>query len=256
MWLEAILTRTDLESFVRDLCPLHLRIGDGGNVLLTDPRDVHLAPGAGLELTVSAEIHWPVLGLSVPIHVRSTTVEVRLSAPANGGQNLSLAVRMEELDVQRLPKIADKSLVDHVNDALAEWGRKLCWEYGKTLQYAFKLPYSVASASAIDLTSTWARVRVTSEAVVVAMSFRAEVILRGLVAEGVAPAPPSARAARPLANTARPATAPAWSRLGAAVAVAGTLAIPLVYLAVRAYKGAAWGRPLSTLRVHLAPVLS
>jgi hypothetical protein len=52
MRLEAIFAKTDLVNVAGKLCPLRLNIGEGGCIVICDPRDIELVPDVGLRMTV------------------------------------------------------------------------------------------------------------------------------------------------------------------------------------------------------------
>src|SRR5579863_5857099 len=109
MWVEAILEREDLEKLVGDFCPLQIKIGEGGMVLLSDPRDVSVVPGIGLRTTVAPQIHWPILGIKVPVAVRAATLEVRPEIRQGPeGDALAFKLRLDDIDCSVFPAFVER----------------------------------------------------------------------------------------------------------------------------------------------------
>jgi hypothetical protein len=180
MWVEAIIAKEDLAKVIDDLCPLRIKIGEDGSVLLSDPRDVALVSGVGLRMTVTLEIHWPVLGVQIPVSVRSATLEVQpevLQTPQ--GSTLTFKLHLDDVDIAILPALIDRGIVDLVNKELAAKHVELAWAFIQTLSHVFELPDALASVRALDLRATGGRVKVTSEALALAVLFEARVEPRG-----------------------------------------------------------------------------
>jgi hypothetical protein len=181
MWAEAIFSIVDLEEVTGQLFPLRIILGKDGNVLLTDRRDLALLPGVGLRMTVTAEIHWPVLGMNIPVSVRSATLEIRPEIVENpGGDTLTFKLHLDDIDVSTLPAFVDRRVVDHVNKELEAKHIELAWGFTRTLSHVFQLPEALASAAALDMRAGSGCVKITSEALAIAVRFHARVEPRGV----------------------------------------------------------------------------
>ena len=168
------------EELMGQLFPLRINIGKDGNVLLTDRRDLALLPGVGLRMTITAEIHWPVLGVHIPVSVRSATLEIRPEIVENpGGDTLTFKLHLDDVDVSMLPDLVDRGIVDLVNKELEAKHVELAWGFTRTLSHVFELPEALASAGALDLRAASGRVKITSEALAIAVLFHARVEPRG-----------------------------------------------------------------------------
>jgi hypothetical protein len=176
MWVEAIVAKEDLAKVMDDLCPLRINIGEGGSVLLSDPRDVILVDGAGLQMTVTVEIHWPVLGVQIPVSIRAATLEVNPEILETADRaNLTFKLHLDNVDIAIFPALIDRGIVDLVNKELAAKHVELAWGFMDTLSHCFDLPDALASAGALDLRATNGRVKVTREALALAILFEARV---------------------------------------------------------------------------------
>jgi hypothetical protein len=196
MWVEAILAKDDLDKALSDFCPLRIHLGEDGSILVSDPRSLELVPDVGLRMSVTVEVHWPVLGVQIPVSVRAAALEVKpeiLKTPE--GDSLTFKLRLDDIDISIFPSIIDRGVVDLVNKELEAKHVELSWNFIETLSHVFDLPAALASAAAIDLRAGWGSVRITSEALVLAISFEARVVPRE-VARDLAPAALSRTAPR------------------------------------------------------------
>jgi hypothetical protein len=194
MWIEAILTRDDLERVMGELCPLRISLGRGGKVVLAEPRDLALLAGVGVRMAITLELHWPVLGVQIPVSVRTAVLEVRPEISKETGDNLAFKLHLDEVDIAIFPEFVDRGIVDLVNKELEAKHVELSWSFIQTLSHVFELPAALASARAVDVRATWGSVKLTSEALVLAVSFEVRIEPRGETR--VLPPGPIARIAR------------------------------------------------------------
>jgi hypothetical protein len=188
MWVEAILSKDDLEKTLTDFCPLRIALGDDGSIQISDPRNMQLVPERGLRMSVTVEVHWPILGITVPVSIRLATLELRpeiLKKPE--GETLTFRLQLDDVDISIVPAIFDRGIVDLVNKELDAKHVELSWAFPKTLSHVFELPAALASARAIDLRVAWGNVKISSEALVLAVSFRTKIEPRGAGREAGAP---------------------------------------------------------------------
>jgi hypothetical protein len=180
MWLEAILTREDLQEVVQEFSPLEIRLGDSGSLLLVAPSDVSVIPGQGVGVKCDATLHWPVLGLDVPVSMRALTLRV-LPRVENRPQGATLVFRLQidHTGVAMLPSFFDDRVTARVNEELEQKHVELAWNFVDALSHVFRLPPALASASAFVLTATAGKVEATETALGLAVNFRAEVRARG-----------------------------------------------------------------------------
>jgi hypothetical protein len=204
MWVEAILTRDDLAAFVAELCPLTIALGQATGtdhyLRILNPKDVVFVEDRGLRLTCEAEILWPVLRIDVPIRIESLTLMLELEVEAIDGEEvIRLKPALESLDVSWVPHLVDLKVTDKINQELAKVD--LGWRFFRTLSQVFDLPSSVAPVDALDVRVAWGKLRVTPEAMVLAVSFHTRVLHVGearLSREAFAPKPaPPAKALAP-----------------------------------------------------------
>jgi hypothetical protein len=176
MWLEAILTREDLEEVVREFSPLGIHLGETGSLLLVAPRDVSLLPGEGLGVKCDATLHWPVLGFDVPVSMRALTVRIlpRVEDRPEGA-TLVFRLQIDHTGVSMLPSFFDDRVTARVNEELEKKHVELAWNFVHTLSHAFDLPPALASSAAFSLKATAGKVKTTESALGLAVDFEAKV---------------------------------------------------------------------------------
>jgi hypothetical protein len=182
MWLEAVLAREDLESLISELMPLTIRLGHDGehHIQLSDARDVSLVAATGLRVTCRAGAHWPVLGIDIPVRIETLTAIMKpVVIRTEQGDTLAFTLEIEQADVTGVPSLVERSVIGTLNHELAQRQVELSWNFASTLSHMFQLPSSLQQVDQLDLQVRWGKVRVTEEAMVLAVSFRPTVIRHG-----------------------------------------------------------------------------
>jgi hypothetical protein len=180
MWAEAIITPKDCEDFVRSMMPFEIVLDALGKraLSLEHPARVALVAERGIMIETPARLRWTVAGAEVPISIRLAQVLLLPTIATHAGRDaLVFTLRVERAEFVSLPDSIDKSITSRLNEALEKSPARLVWNFTKALDFHFKLPLSIRPARQIDLTAKWGRVRVTDEAVVLALSFHAEGVL-------------------------------------------------------------------------------
>jgi hypothetical protein len=174
--LEAILTKDDLQRLLRRFAPAVVRLGDGGELSLDDPSEVSLISERGVRVVCSAKLHWPLLGIGVPVAARSLVVMVcPVIEPQPDGEALVFKIHIEHIDVTLLPTFVDDRVTDRVNAELAKKHVELSWHFGRMLSHVFALPEALASTSAIGLEVVTGTLRITDSALAFTVTFRTNV---------------------------------------------------------------------------------
>jgi hypothetical protein len=238
MWAEIILSRDDLTRLLEQAFPLTIQLGDAEaehSLSLTDLGEVRLVADVGVRIVCKARVHWPVLGIELPVALSSLTL-VLLPTIGQGaeGDTLVFRVSIEHADFAGLPTMIDTRITEAINAKLAEKEAELAWNFSKALAYEGPLPSLLDPLESFAIHPAWGKVRITDEAVVYAASFHSTLGRRGEHArEDVAPAAPPVTPARALA------TRPRRTRRGLAaspIVAAGVfgLAAGAAYFALRA----------------------
>lgn len=197
MWVEAILLKEDLEKLIAKLLPVDVKLGDEGHLALHDPSEVSLVPDVGLRAVCKAKLTWPVLGFDVPVSLHSLTVVLRPQVEArDGAPHLVFALEVEHADVAGVPTMIDDKITERVNVELAAKNVELAWAISETLTHAFPLPDSLEPLETLTLGVADARVKITAEALGLAILFRFDVA-RDRETHFAASSPPSPPPSRP-----------------------------------------------------------
>jgi hypothetical protein len=178
MWLEAILTKDDLRDVFEQFAPLEIRLGESGRLILESPSEVSMNPGSGVGVVCDATLHWPVLGVDLPVRMRGLTVLLHPTIqPRPDGRcgALVFTLQIDHTGVSLLPAVFDARVTSLVNRELAERHAALEWNFGKTLSHVFALPAALVSAGTLSLKVHAGSVKTTSEALGFAVGFLAEV---------------------------------------------------------------------------------
>jgi len=182
MWVEAVLSKEDLTQVVGDFLPTTIRLGEDGELHLEDPSDVKLVENDGLYIRCHGRVKWAVLGLTVPVTVKGVAAILSpsiLSTPE--GDKLAFSVRIEDLDLALVPGILDDQIAGKLNAALAE--APLVWNFTETLSHVFNLPPALHAPQSIGLRVQWGKARVTEDALVLVVSFHADITRSGRMAD-------------------------------------------------------------------------
>jgi len=193
MWLEAILTREDLLDAFCKLAPLEIRFGQSGTLNLSAPTAVAMNPGKSVAVVCDATLHVPLLGIQVPVHMHGLTIELLVSvhdAPGTEGQEaerghgqvLHFDLQIDRTGVAHLPHLLDEGVTKIVNDELAKNHVAFAWNFHDTLTRSFAAPAALATIAKLGFRVTGGRVRVTEDAVGLAIGFDSEVEKRSAAA--------------------------------------------------------------------------
>ena len=180
MWLEAILAKSDFVALLPELTPLTINLSGGGTVELDEPSGVELVADVGLRVTCKAKLHWPVLGIQVPVTLHSLTAVAKPQiAETSTGDRLVFTFNVEKADFAGLPDVVDEKITEKINEALVRDHVALEWDFTDTLSHVFPMPATLDHLEALGLQVAWGEVRVTPDAVVFAVSFHARVMRTG-----------------------------------------------------------------------------
>ena len=174
MWVEAILMKEDLSKLIGQFLPVAIRLGDAneGELSLTDPSDVSLVAGEGLRVVCKAKVRWPVLGIDVPVTLHSLTILMRPEpVRREHGDAVVFKLEIEHADLAGVPSMIDDRITEYVNKELDAKHVELTWDVASTLAASFELPDTLVPLDALKLAVAGVRVKVTTEALGVAVLF-------------------------------------------------------------------------------------
>lgn len=176
MWLQAIITADDLMHAFAELTPTRIQLDDEDPARafeLDPPSEVRFREGEGAVVHTSARLSWDVIGIKVPITLRSVQVLLMpsIEQDADGNDLLALQARIEDLDLTALPGFLDAKLKDRINAALERPSSFVRWRFIRTLDFHFHLPRAVTPERDLHLAARWGATRVSEQGFVMAASF-------------------------------------------------------------------------------------
>jgi hypothetical protein len=177
MWLEAIFTKDDLLDLLRRLSPLEIRLGETGTLVLASPTTVSTIVDRGIGVVCDATLHYPVLGIELPVHMHGLTVLIHpaiVDLAAGAGQALVFTLQIDHTGVALLPQLFDHGVTKFVNEELVKKHFELSWNFHDTLSHVFQLPAAL-SVSSLGLKVTGGKVTITTDALGLAVCFDAQV---------------------------------------------------------------------------------
>ncbi len=177
MWLEAILTKSDLQQIFEQFAPLTVSLGDSGELTLDTPSDVTLHPDTGVRVVCSARLRWSVLGMHVPVTIHSLVAHITpaIEHGSSGEEALIFKLSLEHADIAAIPAIFDAHVTARVNNELLKKHVELAWHFRDLLDHVFALPPTLASAAALRLRVKASLVKTTSDALGFAVNFEVDV---------------------------------------------------------------------------------
>jgi len=176
MWLQAILTADDLLHALHELTPTRIQLDedDASRTLHLDPpTEVKFRDGEGALVRTSATLKWDVVGISVPVALRSVDVLLipTIEQDQEGADVLALQARLEQLDLSALPGFVEEKLRSRINEALERPTAFVRWKFTHTLDFNFHLPESVRPRRDLHLSARWGALRVSEQGFAMAASF-------------------------------------------------------------------------------------
>jgi hypothetical protein len=176
MWLQAIITADDLMHALAELTPTRIRLDDDDPdraFELDPPSEVRFRANEGALIRTSARLRWDVVGIKVPVALRTVDALLvpSIERDADGNDLLVLQARIEDLDLSALPGFLDGKLKDRINAALERPSSFLRWRFIRTLDFHFHLPEKVQPPRDLRLAARWGATRVSEQGFVMAASF-------------------------------------------------------------------------------------
>jgi|HubBroStandDraft_1064217.scaffolds.fasta_scaffold32438_3 hypothetical protein len=164
--------------------PLTIRLGGDDHLTLDGPLVVALDPKTGVSVACVAKVRWSVLGLHVPVTVRSLAVRLVpvVQRDEKGIEALVFKLVLDGADIAAVPGIVVDKIAERVNEELAKHHIELAWNFHDLLDRVFALPSSIETVTAIGMRVTAAAVRITNGAL--SFAVRLDVAVKRRQAEG------------------------------------------------------------------------
>ncbi|MEO7111431.1 MAG: hypothetical protein ABI183_13415 [Polyangiaceae bacterium] len=186
MWIEAVVAKEDLIRVAHKFAPLELKLGDaGGTLRLEDPSEISLIPTVGLHLQCTAHLHWPVLGMKIPVTIKPLIVRVIPEIDKREkGDALVFKLQIEHADVATVPTIIDNEITNLINRELIKKKVDFAFHFADVLSHEFALSKVLPQIRSLGLKVVGGNVRVTEDAFVLCVSIEANVTRESEQAEG------------------------------------------------------------------------
>jgi hypothetical protein len=177
VWIEAVVGKEDLIRVAEKFAPLEIKLGDaGGTLRLEDPSGISLIPTVGLHLQCTAHLHWPVLGMKIPVTIKPLLVRVLPEIDKReDGDALVFKLQIEHADVATVPTIIDNEITNLINRELIKKKIDFAFHFAETLSHEFDLSRVLPQIRSLGLTVVGGSVRVTEDAFVLGVSLEANV---------------------------------------------------------------------------------
>ncbi len=177
VWIEAVVGKEDLARVAKQLSPLEIRLGDaGGTLRLEDPSEISLIPTVGLHLRCTAHLHWPVLGMKIPVTIKPLLLRVLPEIDKREkGDALVFKIQIEHADVAAVPTIIDREITNLINRELVKKNIDLSWSFADMLSHDFDLSKALPPIQTLGLKVVGGTVRVKEDSLVLAVSFATSV---------------------------------------------------------------------------------
>ncbi len=195
MWIQCAISRDDFAQVLNKVLPLRVQLEPGtatsGVFYLSKAKHVSLVPDRGLRIRVQGHIQWPVLGVSVPVTLREVQLVLEPHIVGKGRkQRLTFIPVVEQADVVAVPGFVEHWLIPKLNKQLASPSSEFAWKFMNTLHLDFPLPAQLDPVRKMGLRVNWGEVKVTRDALSLALSLRLKVV-RGERVRPLDEAPPS-----------------------------------------------------------------
>jgi hypothetical protein len=140
MWLQSIITGDDLMHALHELTPTRIQLDEEDPNRAFDlepPTEVSFRENEGAVIRTSAVLRWDVIGIKVPVALRSVQVLLKpsIEQDADGNDLLVLQARVEALDLSALPGLLDGALKNRINQALENPKSFVRWRFIRTLDF-------------------------------------------------------------------------------------------------------------------------
>jgi hypothetical protein len=180
MRIEAVIGRDDLVELLRGFIPVEIALGQAGSddLLLTVDSfsGIELAPEVGIRVKCAAHLRWSVLGLDVPVHADTLELLVQPRIDQREGKaTLVLGLAVERAEIRGMPALVDGAITERLNREIAQRRVELAWDFASTLTSTFALPTALRTAEALALQVADGCVKVTEQALGMAVSFHVAV---------------------------------------------------------------------------------
>jgi hypothetical protein len=169
MYLDAVLTRSEITSLLEQFAPIRIHLTptdeDRSWVELERPSEITMVPGRGIRAVCSGRVRYAVAGVKLPFAIRRIQVllEPKIVQLRPGAQRLDFALEIEDADLENIPGLIDRAIVGRVNDALTPEATHMRWEFTRSLDKVFAMPQRLEPLDRVVLSAAAGEVTVSEE---------------------------------------------------------------------------------------------
>lgn len=175
MWLRALLTKTDLQTAFRELTPVRIALDPNDHrryVSFERPSSVEVIAGDAVYLETSGRVSWGVVGIELPITVRTLRVRAKPTIERLDAQEvIAFHLAIEHANLSSVPTFIESQVVSAINDALTARRAKLVWRFTRTLDFHFRMPETTEPRREVRLYASRGNVEVTHDGLLAATEF-------------------------------------------------------------------------------------
>lgn len=190
MWLEAIITQEELVQILDEFLPVKIHLDNDNKterwISLGRATEVVLVPDEGLHVLCPAQLCWSIAGMSPTVTLDPLAILIRPEmVEKEKGYVLEFQFEIEQADIHGLPDFIDSTLVKAVNSSLSV--KRFAWNFTKTLSFSVDMPESIQPPEKLKLGVGWGKRRISSEALILGVSFKLGFAREALESESDAP---------------------------------------------------------------------
>lgn len=184
MELRAILTQEDVAQALVRLCPIRLHFTpedeDTRWIQLERPSDAHLVEGEGLSVRCPGRLRYKVKGVKFEANLHHIQLLVRpeVVVTEEHPARLNFRLTIEDLDIEHVPGLFDKMILQAVDAALTPRTTELFWNFGKTLTSRFLMPGRLEPIESLGLEVAGGDFAVTKEQIELHVHFKPLQVVR------------------------------------------------------------------------------
>jgi hypothetical protein len=181
----AVIARPDLARLLESATPLRVNIDEArGRALSIGRADLELVPGKGLRLHGDAVLSWDFARVPITVKIKSwQLLLVPRVGVRDGAHVLTFDPELERIDVQHVPGFLDDKVASGIRGLVAQHGRRLAWNFARTLSAHVPLPTRFSPALGFELFPEGGEVSVNDRELRLVVPFGARFVLEGQLEE-------------------------------------------------------------------------
>jgi hypothetical protein len=173
--IDVTLQRSEVAALLAEATPLRIQLGaadEGGRfVELEPPSEVLFIAGQGVRIITRGRVRHELAGVGMPFEIRRVqlmfTPEMVIG---HHGQRLDFRLRVEEVDLEKVPGLVEAVVISKVNQALEPEALHLYWELAQTLTLSVPLPERFEPLDRFLTTARSAQMTITHDSLILRSS--------------------------------------------------------------------------------------